>query len=112
MGNNTFWRALLDPNTFSDDGTIALTDMQSFSQDGEMFAYGTSVSGSDWQTVHFMHVSTGEILDDILTKVKFTNIVWKGNEGVFYGVSASNKNLSGTGCQNAAIRLIPALSRL
>ncbi|XP_037024903.1 prolyl endopeptidase-like [Bradysia coprophila] len=84
-GDKTNWRDLLDPNTFSEDGTVALTDTQSFSADGEIFAYGISVSGSDWRTVHFLNVSTRTILDDVLIKVKFTVLVWKGNEGIFYG---------------------------
>ncbi|KAG4073607.1 hypothetical protein HA402_000831 [Bradysia odoriphaga] len=84
-GNNINRRVLLDPNTLSEGGTVALTGTQSFSSDGEIFAYGISVSGSDWRTVRFLNVSTGTILDDVLTKVKFTNLVWKGNEGIFYG---------------------------
>ncbi|KAG4073794.1 hypothetical protein HA402_001018 [Bradysia odoriphaga] len=84
-GENMNRRVLLDPNTFSEDGTHVLTDTQSFSADGEIFAYGVSVSGSDWRVVYFLNVSTGTILDDVLIKVKFTLLVWKGNEGIFYG---------------------------
>lgn len=81
-------RVFFDPKTLSDDGTIALTGTQSFSKDGQMFAYGVSASGSDWRTVHFRNVSSNQVLADVLIKVKFTNIVWKGNEGIFYGVSS------------------------
>lgn len=46
----------LDPNTFSEDGTTALSQT-AFTQDGEIFAYGISEKGSDWVTVKVTRVS-------------------------------------------------------
>ncbi len=42
-------RVLLDPNTLSEDGTVALGGM-SISNDGKYLAWATNVSGSDWRT--------------------------------------------------------------
>lgn len=53
-------RIFLDPNTFSEDGTIAITSSK-FSEDGSIYAYGLSISGSDWCTIHFMNTETGTI---------------------------------------------------
>ncbi|HEX8539236.1 MAG TPA: S9 family peptidase, partial [Cystobacter sp.] len=40
-------RVLLDPNTLSTDGTVALSGT-AISQDGNLLAYGVASAGSDW----------------------------------------------------------------
>lgn len=86
-GSATNRSEFLNPNKLSADGTVDLATPQSFSSDGEIFAYGTSTNGSDWRKVYFRNVSSNLDLDDVLVKVKFTSIAWRGNEGIFYGVS-------------------------
>lgn len=81
-GPNMNRRVLLNHENYDNYANI-----QSFSRDGEVFAYGLPVSGSEWHTVHFLNVSSKQKLADVLTKVKNTNIKWKGNEGIFYEVS-------------------------
>ncbi|KAK2705396.1 hypothetical protein QYM36_017440, partial [Artemia franciscana] len=74
----------LDPNTFSEDGTIALTN-KAFSEDGQIFAYALSHAGSDWQQIKFKNVATGEDYQEVLEKVKFSSIAWThDNKGIFY----------------------------
>nr|CAD1823088.1 unnamed protein product [Ananas comosus var. bracteatus] len=46
---------LLDPNTLSKDGTVALT-MLVVRQDGKYLAYGLSENGSDWVTIKVMSI--------------------------------------------------------
>jgi prolyl oligopeptidase len=58
-------RVLLDPNSLSSDGTVALT-AHAPSPDARLLAYSTSESGSDWQTWHVRDVASGEDLPDRL----------------------------------------------
>ncbi|GAA3643319.1 prolyl oligopeptidase family serine peptidase [Flavivirga jejuensis] len=73
----------LDPNTFSEDGTVSL-DTASFSKDGSILAYAISEGGSDWRKIHIMNTETKEIIEDTLIDVKFTQISWYKNEGFYY----------------------------
>ena len=83
---------LLDPNTFSDDGTVSLSGI-SFSQDGRYLAYKISRGGSDWNEIFVMDVETKEKLNDHLKWIKFSGASWLGN-GFFY--SAYDEPAEGT----------------
>jgi prolyl oligopeptidase len=75
---------LLDPNRFSEDGTVALMNF-AVSDDGKLLAYGLSASGSDWQQWRFREVDTGRDLQDQLDWVKFSTVIWRQDgKGVFY----------------------------
>ncbi len=77
-------RVLLDPNTLSADGTVALAGLE-VSEDGNLLAYGTSASGSDWEEWHVRDVRTGKDLPDHLQWVKFSDASWrKDGSGFFY----------------------------
>lgn len=77
-------RVLLDPNTLSEDGTVALSGY-AISQDGNFLAYGLSSSGSDWQEWKVRDIETGEDLADRLRWVKFSGASWThDNQGFFY----------------------------
>lgn len=78
-------RTLLDPNTLSEDGTVALSSW-AVSPDGQLLAYATSASGSDWLTWRVRVVESGEDLDDILEWSKFSGAEWlPDSSGFFYG---------------------------
>ncbi len=97
----------LDPNTFSEDGTVALQGAgcfcvcvmlcwpsakacslfsgYTFSEDGEYLAYGTSASGSDWVEIQFLRVDGAVLLEDRLERVKFSCMSWTHDgKGLFY----------------------------
>jgi len=73
---------LLDPNTFSKDGSISLTDV-SFSKDQDYLSYGISRGGSDWQEYYVMKVKTREKMNDHIQWVKFSSSSWY-KDGFFY----------------------------
>ena len=77
-------RVLIDPNTWSDDGTVALSGM-SFSDDGRYMAYGIQDGGSDWRTWRVMEIEGKRVLEDELKWLKFTSTTWtKDGKGFFY----------------------------
>jgi prolyl oligopeptidase len=75
---------LLDPNTWSEDGTVALGAM-SFSEDGRYMAYAVNKSGSDWQTWYVLDVAARKTLDDRIEWSKFSGAAWtRDGKGFFY----------------------------
>jgi len=75
---------LIDPNAWSDDGTIALASVE-FSDDGRYVAYGIQDGGSDWRTWKVMDIKTRRLMPDELKWVKFSDVVWTPNsQGFFY----------------------------
>jgi prolyl oligopeptidase len=77
-------RVLLDPNTLSGDGTVALSGL-SITDDGQRMAYGLSTSGSDWQEWRVRDIATGQDLPDVIRWVKFSGASWTlDGQGFFY----------------------------
>ena len=77
-------RVLLDPNTLSTDGTVALSGM-SISDDGTLMAYSLSAGGSDWVEWHVKDIATGADKDDVVKWSKFSGASWTPDgKGFFY----------------------------
>ena len=74
---------LIDPNTWADDGTIALASYFP-SNDGRYVAYLIQDGGSDWRVAQVIDVETREVLDDRLEWLKFTALSWAGDGSGFY----------------------------
>ena len=81
-GLNGAPEVLIDPNTWSTDGTVRLTGFAP-SKDAKLAVYGVSRSGSDWQEYHVMDLSTRRVLEDKVEWVKVSSIAWRGN-GFYY----------------------------
>ncbi|HIA47494.1 MAG TPA: S9 family peptidase [Candidatus Hydrogenedentes bacterium] len=76
---------VIDPNTWSSDGTRALGSM-AYSDDGRYLAYAVNESGSDWAIWYVRDLESDKVLPDEVAWVKFSGVIWtKHSEGFFYG---------------------------
>lgn len=76
-------RTLIDPNTWAQDGTVALAEWAP-SPDGSRLAFAMQDGGSDWRTIRVMDTASGEMLDDTVDWARFTNIAWHPDGSGFY----------------------------
>uniref|UniRef100_A0A0N5A2X4 Prolyl endopeptidase n=1 Tax=Parastrongyloides trichosuri TaxID=131310 RepID=A0A0N5A2X4_PARTI len=85
----------LDINSLSKDGSTSCS-FEKTSLDGKLMAYGLSVNGSDWNTIHFMNVD-GETLPDVIKQVKHTHVDFILNNTGFIYSTYPNKKTSDDG---------------
>jgi prolyl oligopeptidase len=76
-------RVLIDPNTLSTDGTVALVGTAA-TQDGALLGYSLTRSGSDRQEIRVRDVATGQDLPDKVEWAKFSAITWTPDKQGFY----------------------------
>ncbi len=89
-------RVLLDPNTWSDDGTSSLAGFAA-SPDGIRLCYAVSEAGSDWQRFRFGNLMTGESLDEPELVTKFAPVVWLADSlSVLYNAFDHAERAEGT----------------
>ena len=92
-------KVLLDPNTFSKDGTVALSGL-AVSNNGKLLAYGLAEAGSDWQEWKVRDIESGKDLSDQIKWVKFSGASWKHDDSGFfysrYDAPASSEQLKQT----------------
>lgn len=74
---------VLDPNTLSADGTVALTSTN-YTEDGTLLGYGLSAAGSDWQDLRIRDIDAGKDFDEVLHWCKFANVAWKLDKSGFW----------------------------
>jgi prolyl oligopeptidase len=77
-------RLVVDPNTWSKDGTIALGPI-AFSDDGKYLAYSKQEAGSDWKTWHVLDLAAGKTLPEVIHWAKYGSASWtRDGKGFFY----------------------------
>jgi len=97
---------VFDPNTLSEDGTVAVMS-RAFSPKGSYFAYGLTSSGSDWQIFKVIDLKTNQNLSDELKYIKFSGISWLPDESGFFYTRYPDPaaTVLASGAQNAAVYL-------
>jgi prolyl oligopeptidase len=76
-------RVVIDPNTMSKDGTVALA-VTAPSEDGKWIGYGIARAGSDWNEFRVRNLATGEDTADVINWVKFSGLSWTKDSAGFY----------------------------
>ena len=77
-------RILIDPNSWSAEGTTALAEW-SPSEDGARVAFAVQDGGTDWRTIRVLNIASGALLEDEVAWARFTTIAWaKDGSGFFY----------------------------
>lgn len=76
-------RVLLDPNTLSKDGTVAL-DWYYVNDLGTLMAYGLSKDGSEDSVLHVRDVATGKDLPDQISSTRAASLAWAPDGKGFY----------------------------
>ena len=73
---------LIDPNEFPIEARLSLAGA-SVTNDGELLAWATSESGSDWSTWYVMDIETKAALGDTILWIK-GGVSWNGDNTGFY----------------------------
>jgi prolyl oligopeptidase len=74
---------LIDPNSFSSDGTRAM-DWYSVSDDGSLIAYGVSSSGTENSTLYLMRTADRSILADSIPNTRAAAVAFLPDNRSFY----------------------------
>jgi len=84
QGDDGEEKVLIDPNTLSEDGSIALGGIYP-SQDGKYVAYKLKENNADEATLYVMEVDTGETSDvDVIPGAKYGGPSWTPDNSGFY----------------------------
>ena len=83
-GANDDVTTVLDPNTWSEDGTVGLVDWAP-SPNGRYVAFRRDVKGSEKTTLYVRDLTTGkDLAPDVITRTNFSPMVWSPDSAGFY----------------------------
>jgi prolyl oligopeptidase len=76
-------RVVIDPNTLSVDGSVAMSWYYP-SEDGKLLAYGLTRGGTERGTTYIMDVATGKTLADSIPDCRYPYVSWLKDASGFY----------------------------
>lgn len=76
-------KELVNPSKIYKNNIAAINGYDA-SKNSKYLAYQISLDGSDKKEIRFVNIVQQEHLDDLIQDVKFSNIEWNGDEGIFY----------------------------
>ena len=80
---NDLAKPLVDPFDVYKDANVVLSGYFP-SKNSRYLAFKISPNGSDRQEIKFKDFANKKYLDDVLTDIKFSNVAWNGDRGIFY----------------------------
>lgn len=83
MRENGTERVVLDPNTASEDGTVAL-DWWYPGPQGRLLAYGYSAHGDEWSTLYVLDTATGQTLGEPIPRTRYASVAWDADGQGFH----------------------------
>jgi len=85
---NDMPKQLVDPYDIYEDENV-LMDGYFPSKNSKFLAYKISPNGSDRHEIRFVDILSQKNLDDVLKDIKFSNVSWNNDKGVFYKKNAN-----------------------
>lgn len=82
---------IVNPNKIYADSNVTI-DGYYPSRNSALLAYKISIDGSDKHEIRFVDLNKNKAKDDILKNIKFSNVSWNNDQGVFYKKN-SNKDV-------------------
>ena len=80
---NDLGKPLVDPyDVYKDENVVLLGYYPS--KNSRYLAFKISPNGSDRHEIKFKDIANKKYLDDVLTDIKFSNVAWNDDKGVFY----------------------------
>lgn len=80
---NDLGKPLVDPYDVYKDPNVVLSGYYP-SKNSKYLAFKISPNGSDRQEIKFRDFVNKKYLDDVLTDIKFSNVAWNADKGIFY----------------------------